>query len=643
MKQTALDANVDPDLFEPVFVVKEIPSYLAFSKSIPDEVVNRWQTSLDDMKRDGSWERIVSDWIPGKLLRIGENTVNLSEKERLWIEAHPVIRVHNERNWAPFNFNEHGTATGFSIDYMNLLAEKIGLHVEYISGPTWDEFLGMIRKKKLDVMLNIVITDERKEYMHFTKEAYIETPRAIVTRKSDSSIRGIKDLYGKTVAVEKGFFYGKYLSKNHPQIHLLPAKNTLETLRVVANGKVDATIGVITVEQFLINKHFFTNLRFVTAPHELALRSFDQYIGVRKDWPILASILDKAMDAVTTEERIAISKRWIKQESKNVEIVQLTPEEQAFLKKHPVIRVSNEMDYPPFDFAKDGKPKGYSIDYLNLLAERLGIRLEYVNGYSWNQLLSMFERRDLDLIHSAMETEERLRYTVFTRPYVQLLHVLVTRKDNNNLKILADLKGKTLAMMKGWATNEFILPRYPDIQILWVGDTLEGLKAVAAGQADAVIDAQSVVSYLIKEYFLTNLNIANRIEFWHGDEQDLRVGVRSDWSLLKTIFEKAMDTVAQSEEAVLRARWFGLDQAVTETTEVLLTKEEQDYLNNHPVLRIAFDVDWPPVEFSDKDLGMKGMAADYLNRMSELLGVEFEPSRPRPWKEMLKADRKSVV
>ena len=66
----------------------------------------------------------------------------------------------------------------------------------------------------------------------------------------------------------------------------------------------------------------------------------------------------------------------------NVELVRLTPEEHAFLKKHPVIRVSNEMDYRPFDFARDGNPAGYSIDYLNLVAERLGIRLEYVNGYS---------------------------------------------------------------------------------------------------------------------------------------------------------------------------------------------------------------------------------------------------------------------
>jgi hypothetical protein len=41
MKQLALTANVDPELFEPVFVIKEIPSYLAYAKSVPDEVVNQ--------------------------------------------------------------------------------------------------------------------------------------------------------------------------------------------------------------------------------------------------------------------------------------------------------------------------------------------------------------------------------------------------------------------------------------------------------------------------------------------------------------------------------------------------------------------------------------------------------------------------
>ena len=46
---------------------------------------------------------------------------------------------------------------------MNLLAKKAGLEIEYITGPTWDEFMGMMRAGNLDVMLNIIRTPEREK------------------------------------------------------------------------------------------------------------------------------------------------------------------------------------------------------------------------------------------------------------------------------------------------------------------------------------------------------------------------------------------------------------------------------------------------------------------------------------------------
>ena len=53
----------------------------------------------------------------------------LTQAEKDWIEANPVIRIHNEMNWPPFNFNINGHPKGLSIDYMNLLAEKIGISI----------------------------------------------------------------------------------------------------------------------------------------------------------------------------------------------------------------------------------------------------------------------------------------------------------------------------------------------------------------------------------------------------------------------------------------------------------------------------------------------------------------------------------
>ncbi|RLA44878.1 MAG: histidine kinase, partial [Gammaproteobacteria bacterium] len=102
--------------------------------------------------------------------------LKLSEAEQAWVEQHPVIRVHNEMDWPPFNFNVNGRATGFSIDYMNLVAAAAGLQVEYTHGPNWPQFLDLMRTDELDVMLNIVETPARLEYLAYTKPYAITSP-----------------------------------------------------------------------------------------------------------------------------------------------------------------------------------------------------------------------------------------------------------------------------------------------------------------------------------------------------------------------------------------------------------------------------------------------------------------------------------
>ena len=99
----------------------------------------------------------------------GAQQLDLTQEEKSFLREHPVIRVHNETDWPPFNFFEDGTSKGFSIDYMNLLASMIGVDVEYVTGPTWSEFLSLMKNGELDVMLNIVKTPEREEYLLYTK------------------------------------------------------------------------------------------------------------------------------------------------------------------------------------------------------------------------------------------------------------------------------------------------------------------------------------------------------------------------------------------------------------------------------------------------------------------------------------------
>ena len=59
--------DVDMKLFEEKFVLKKSYVYLAFSKGVSDEIVKNWQKTLDEMKADGSYKKIMLNYPTGDM------------------------------------------------------------------------------------------------------------------------------------------------------------------------------------------------------------------------------------------------------------------------------------------------------------------------------------------------------------------------------------------------------------------------------------------------------------------------------------------------------------------------------------------------------------------------------------------------
>ncbi|ABC28238.1 ABC-type amino acid transport/signal transduction systems, periplasmic component/domain [Hahella chejuensis KCTC 2396] len=60
---TARLQGIDPGLMKVVYVIQEQPKYIAFSKDVPDSVIQIWQDALDEMKRDGRMQSITQKWL----------------------------------------------------------------------------------------------------------------------------------------------------------------------------------------------------------------------------------------------------------------------------------------------------------------------------------------------------------------------------------------------------------------------------------------------------------------------------------------------------------------------------------------------------------------------------------------------------
>lgn len=81
----------------------------------------------------------------------------------------------------------------------------------------------------------------------------------------------------------------------------------------------------------------------------------------------------------------------------------------------------------------------------------------------------------------------------------------------------------------------------------------------------------------------------------------------------------------------------GADVSFSSSTKDLgLTAEEVAWLNDHPVIRIAPDPDFPPIEFLDKQGVYRGIAADFIHLLETKLPLKFEIIPLKNWDEVVK-------
>lgn len=590
-------------------------------------------------------------WLGGDTATARAPALDLTVEERDYLARRTTIRVSNEQDFAPFNFAESGAPRGYSIDFMNLVAGKLGFDVSYVTGPTWNEFLGMMRSGDLDVMLNIVRTPEREEYLHFTR-SYASTQQGILSRRG-TPYQQLDDLRGRTVSIPEGYFTEPLLRQNHPDIALLTVDGTLEGMRAVSSGRADAAIGSIAIFQYLLGENLLVDLEVTGAISLGGQGTTAQNMASRLDDPLLASILDKAIAAVTPEERRALQERWLGAGPPAVEpTLNLTAEEQRFLAETPVLRVHSLPDWPPFDFSEDGRPLGYSIDILQVLADRIGVELEFINGPTWPEFLDMARNGDIDVLHSMRETRARRDFLAFTDlPMLPTERdVLVTRAADTDIAKLDDLSGRRLALPRG-----FVLPEGlpDDVELVEVASVGAAFGAIAEGQADALFSGNEHVATHAANRYPPGLFRVVPVEVAPGESEGLRhraearIGVRKDWAILADIFDKAIASLTAEDLAGPTAKWLPwLAQQQAEARQhgsdaaVLLSEDEQAYLAQKGPIRYCVDPDFRPFEWIDENGDHRGMTVDYLNAIRTATGAQFELVPSDAWPqtvEQLKA------
>lgn len=236
--------------------------------------------------------------------------VDLTQEEKKWLAAHPVIRIGAETNYAPYEFQDsRGQFVGVVADYLDIIRYKLGTRLQVTQLPDFATVEAKLLKKELDVVLAVARSTDREEFLGFTKP-YLQYVNVIVTRDDYSFVSGLKDFQENRVAVVEGHSSKQLTARVYPNFNVTAYSNLMDGLMAVSTGKIDGLVDDIFPIVYMIRYRQISNLKIATAV-EKALQPQGFSVGVRKDWPELVGILDKVLVTISHEEQREISQKWL--------------------------------------------------------------------------------------------------------------------------------------------------------------------------------------------------------------------------------------------------------------------------------------------------------------------------------------------
>ncbi len=236
----------------------------------------------------------------------------------------------------------------------------------------------------------------------------------------------------------------------------------------------------------------------------------------------------------------------------------LTPEETLWLKsRNNTIVVYPEKNNPPFSYeTASGALQGLSIEYIELIAEKVGAKIQYLTPRSQNQIISDMQQGKGDVTLSLASDKDTEPMFFFTDSYITVPVVIVARKDfeKNSGLSLSDFNGSRIAIVDGSAALSYVRQNYPRVVIENVTDDEVGLQQVVLGEVDAAVMDVASLSYLLSRQVLTSVKIVGDTGF----EYQPAFAISKNKEMLQSIIEKGLSQISTNERTILAQKWVSL-------------------------------------------------------------------------------------
>lgn len=235
----------------------------------------------------------------------------LSLEEKLWIKQNPKIKVIEFFDEFPFTINTQ-KKTGYIYELLEYLAKSVGLQIEYIKGiSSYDKMLEVLNNNEVDILTTFPTSLKlEKDSNILPLSSILKTPFVLIGNTSSKKVNSIEELYGKKIAVVKGYIQDKYLSK-FPQVEKVYVYNNNEGFDFIREGKAEFYINNRANSEYILNKTFSTDLKIVYQLPYDSFPSLSLSFALNKNNEQLVSIFKKAHKEIPFYKIKSIKEKWL--------------------------------------------------------------------------------------------------------------------------------------------------------------------------------------------------------------------------------------------------------------------------------------------------------------------------------------------
>ena len=532
-------------------------------------LINTGLAALTESEQSGLRGRWFSETAVGGT----PNGLELTASERAAVVQHRRLEVVIDPNRAPFSFlDAQGNAVGLLPELLAKVAALLGteLHFQHLS--SFQDVIPRLADGRIAVVGGVRHLPELEAQLSYSAEVYAARP-TLFTRQAATGSVTLQSFAGQRFAVPEGASSRAYLQQHLPTHIEVPSSQYGEALSLLVQGKVDVVVGNPGNILFAARQQNINGLHAVMALPEL-FRGI--YLATSKGNPALASAIGKAYAVLPPAELNAIRRRWLDIDSLGSSYPHpsqmLAESERVFIAAHPVMRVGYN-DWLPIIYRDgEGNPAGVAADMMQLVAQRTGLRLEWLHFSTWEaSKVALAERRvDLLAAHGLPTFNAAIS---FTSPYANLQSVIVTRAGMPYIAKFSDLSGRTVGVVRNSLEHDELLRHYPQQPRREADDTSQLLQMIAGNRVDVGLGSDAAMVSGIRRLGLSNLVVAGNFAKL---SRPLSVAVRSDWPQLASVLQKGLDGITAEEREQTLARHIpvaaqaGLDPQKTLRTALLV-------------------------------------------------------------------------